>query len=213
MRTTRSRGDTSGAGSKRKEIQIMTPPGSTIHFRSNWREEQHGAIERGSRLTLDFDKSRLPDSFAQWRGAEFGDIVALCRFHPRGDLVTGSVVAPIRNGEPGTVVGPVTHPLEFAVPSDATKAEIWFHGSYQTTSRSDNWDSRFGANYWFDIGGPEPRISGHPVSYRNGAVARPDVVNVLEHTATKINAFPRPQNGGSPGRTNLQTALTVLAWV
>lgn len=191
----------------------MTVTGSTIDFLSDWREEQHGVIERGSRVTLNYDKARLPDSFAQWRGAEFGDIVALCRFHPRGDLVTGSVVAPVRNGEPGTVVGHVTHPLELPVPPDAMKAEIWFHGSSQTTRRSDSWDSRFGANYWFDIGGPSPRVPARPVSYRNGALARPDVVNVLEHTATKINSFARPQNGGSPGRTNLQTALTVLAWV
>jgi len=193
----------------------MTATGSTIHFLSDWREEQRGIIERGSHLTLDYDKTRLPDSFAQWRGAEFGDIVALCRFHPRGDVVTGSVVAPVRDGEkpPGVVIGHVPHPLQFPVPLDATKAEIWFHGFHQTTSRSDSWDSRFGTNYWFDIAGPSPRVPARPVSYRDGALARPDVVNVLEHSATKINAFSRPQNDGSPGGTNLQTRLTVLAWV
>jgi Family of unknown function (DUF6209) len=193
----------------------MTATGSTIQFLSDWREEQHGVIERGSRLTLDYDKTRLPDSFAQWRGAEFGDIVVLCRFHPRGEVVTGSVVAPVRDGDqaPGMVIGHVPHPLQFSVPSDALKAEIWFHGFHQTTGRSDSWDSRFGTNYWFDIGGPSPRVPERPVRYRDGALTRPDVVNVLEHSATKINAFPRPQNGGSPGGTDLQTQLTVLAWV
>src|SRR5262245_34414479 len=98
MRTTRSRGATSGSTRKRKSRQTMKATGSTIQFLADWREEQHGVIERGSRLTLDYDKSRLPAAFAQWRGAEFGDIVALCRFHPRGDVVTGSVVAPVNNG-------------------------------------------------------------------------------------------------------------------
>ena len=133
----------------------MTATDSTIQFLADWREEQHGIIERGSRLTLEYDATRLPDSFAQWRGAEFGDIVAFCRFHPRRDVVSGSVVARVRDGEraPGMVNRHVQYPLQFAVPSDATKAEIWFHGFYQTTNRSDSWDSRFGANYWFDIDG------------------------------------------------------------
>src|SRR5262245_61202771 len=77
----------------------MTTSASTIQFRGDWRQEQHGVIERGSRLTLAYDKARLPGSFAQWRGAELGDILALCRFHPRGEIVSGSVVAPVRDRE------------------------------------------------------------------------------------------------------------------
>src|SRR5215471_20111699 len=101
----------------------MTTTGATIQFRSDWQQALQGLIERGSRLTLDYDKARLPNSFAQWRGAEFGDIVALCRFHPRGDIVSGSVVAAVRDGEnpPGMVIGHVSQRVEFPVPADATQ--------------------------------------------------------------------------------------------
>jgi Family of unknown function (DUF6209) len=193
----------------------MTGSPSTIQFLGDWRHEQRGTIQRGSRLTLDYDKARLLGSFAPWQGAEFGDIVALCRFHPRGDIVSGSVVAPVRDREnpPGIVISHVPQPLDLPVPPDATHAEIWFHGFYQTSTRKDGWDSRFGENYWFEISGPPPRVPTRPVSYRSGAVTRPDVVNVLEHRATKVNAFPAPQGGGSPRDTNLQTSLAVLAWV
>jgi len=61
-----------------------------IQFLADWRQEQHGAIERSGRLKIDYDKGRLPRCFAMWRGAEFGDIVASIRFHPRGEVVSGS---------------------------------------------------------------------------------------------------------------------------
>ena len=154
----------------------MTGSPSTIQFLGDWRHQQHGTIERGSRLTLNYDKTRLLDSFAPWRGAEFGDIVALCRFHPRGDIVSGSVVAPVRDREnpPGIVISHVPQPLDLPVPPDATHAEIWFHGFYQTSTRRDGWDSRFGENYWFEIGGPSPRVPTRPVKLpeRRGYTAR-----------------------------------------
>ena len=181
---------------------------TTIQFLDGWRQEQHGVIERGSRITLEYEKGRLPDSFAQWRGAEFGDIVAVCRFHPRGDIKSGSVVAPVRDREnpPGMVIGHVPHALDVAVPPDATRAEIWFHGFYQTTSHHDSWDSRFGENYWFEIQGPPPRMPAQPVMYRAGALTRPDVVNVLEHSAAKIDTLR--ETG-----VKLETTLNVVAWV
>ena len=96
MPTTQSRGATSESNRKQPVRPTITATPSTIQFLGDWREEQHGTIERGSKLTLDYDKTRLPGSFAPWRDAELGDIVAFCRFHPRGDIVTGSVVAPSR---------------------------------------------------------------------------------------------------------------------
>ncbi len=215
MPTTLSRGATSGSSRRREASRSVPGSPSTIQFFGDWRQEQHGTIERGSKLTLDYDKARLPGSFAPWRGAEFGDIVAFCRFHPRGDIVSGSVVAPVRNQEnpPGAVISHVPRPLDVPVPQDANQAEIWFHGFYQTSTRADGWDSRFGANYWFDIGGPQPRVPERPVNYRSGAWTRPDVVNVMEHRATKVNVFPAPQGGGPLEGTNLQTVLALRAWV
>jgi hypothetical protein len=67
--------------------------------------------------------------------------------------------------------------------------------------------------YWFEVGGAPPRIPAQPVSYRNGAVTRPDMVNVLEQSAAKVNVFPPPAGGGSPEGSDLQTMLKVTAWV
>ena len=193
----------------------MTASNATIQFLGDWRQKQHGAIERGGRLKLDYDKGRLPRCFAIWRGAEFGDIVAYVRFHPRGEIVSGSVVAPVRDREnpPGMAIGHVPVPFELPVPCDATQAEIWFHSFSQTSTRCDAWDSRSGENYWFEIGGVPPRVPAQPVSYRSGALTRPEVVNVLEQSVAKVNAFPPPAGGGSPQGTNLQTLLKVVVWV
>jgi Family of unknown function (DUF6209) len=193
----------------------MAASNATIQFQADWRQEQHGDIERGGRLKIDYDKGRSPRCFTIWRGAEFGDIVASIRFHPRREIVSGSVVAPVRDREnpPGMVIGQVPVPFELPVPSDATQAEIWFHNFYQTSSQGDPWDSRFGENYWFEVGGAPPRTPAQSVSYRSGAVTRPDMVNVLEQSVTKVNVFPRPAGGGSPQGSDLQTILNVTAWV
>lgn len=183
-----------------------------IRFLSNWEVEQVGTLERGGQVVIEYEKSRSPRCFAMWKGAEFGDIEANVLFHPRGELFRGSVVAAVRPNENGPVVGHVSAPFELRVPGDATRAEIWFHNFYQTTSRCDAWDSRFGENHWFDIGGAPPRVPAQPVIYRTGALTRPDVVNVLEQSATKVNVFP-PTPWGTREGSNLQTMLKVLAWV
>ena len=188
---------------------------TTIQFLGDWRHKQHGPIERGGLLKVDYDKGRLPRCFTMWRGAEFGDIVAYLRFHPRGEIVRGSLVAPVRDREnpPGMVIGHVPIPFELPIPSDTTQVEVWFHNSSQTSSRCDAWDSRFGENYWFEIGGAPPRIPALPVRYRNGALTSPDMVNVLEQSATTVNVFSRTAGGGSQQGSNLQTMLKVVAWV
>jgi hypothetical protein len=193
----------------------MAASTASIVFLSDWRQEQQGSIERGGRLKIDYDTARSARCFTMWHGAEVGDIVAYIRFHPRGEIFNGSVIAPVRASEnpPGMVVGHVPVPFELPVPSDATRAEIWFHNFYQTSSRCDGWDSRFGENYWFDVGGATPRVPAQPVSYRNGAVTEPDMVNVLDQSVTKVNAFPRPAGGGSPEGSNWQTILKVAALV
>jgi len=197
------------------EEKPMAASNASIRFLSDWRQEKQGGIERGGRLRIDYDKGRSPRCFTNWRGAEFGEIVASVRFHPRGEIINGSVLAPVRSSEnpPGVVIGHVPAPFELPVPDDATQAEIWFHNFYQTSSRCDAWDSRFGQNYWFEVGGAPPRIPAQSVSYRVGGLTQPDMVNVLEQSVTKVNAFPRPAGGGSPQGSDLQTNLSVTAWV
>jgi Family of unknown function (DUF6209) len=185
----------------------MVASSASIRFLSDWRQERVGGIERGGRLKIDYDKGRCSHCFTNWRGAEVGDIVASVRFHPRGDIINGSVIAPVHSSaQPWLVIGHVPAPFELPVPSDATQIEIWFHNFYQTSSRCDAWDSRFGENYWFDVGGAPPRIPAQCVSYRAGAVTRPDMVNVLDQMVTKVNVFPRPPGGGSPQGSDLQNS-------
>jgi hypothetical protein len=188
---------------------------ATIRFLGDWHQEQYGAIERGRQLKIDYDPERLPRCFINWRGAEFGNIVVYLRFHPRGEIVGSSVIAPVldRENPPGMVIGHRPAPFELAIPDDATQAEIWFHNFYQTSSRCDAWDSRFAENYWFDIDGAPPRIPAQQVSYRSGALTRPDIVNVLEQNTTKVNVFPSSAASNSRPETNLQPMLKVVAWV
>jgi hypothetical protein len=94
---------------------------ATIQFLRDWREFQHGMIERNGRLKVEYDMHRLPYCFTTWHGAGVGDITAYIRFHPRGEVVSGSVIAPVRNQEspPGMIIGHVPAPFETAVPDDA----------------------------------------------------------------------------------------------
>src|SRR5262245_55651110 len=201
--------------SRAQQIKTMPASNTTVQFLGDWRQAQSGTIERGGMLKIEYDMQRLSRCFTRWRGAEFGDITAYVRFYPRAEIVGGSVVGPVhdRANPPWIVIGHVPMPLEIAVPSDATQAEIWFHNFSQGTSRCDAWDSHFGDNYWFDVGGAPLRMPAQPVSYRNNAVTRPDMVNVLEQSVTKINVFPPPTGGGSPVGSDLQTMLKVTAWV
>src|SRR5215471_15183395 len=190
------------------------PHTATLQFLSGWRVQQQGVINRGGTLTIEYDKSRLLPCHAPSGGDELEDIIAYCRFHPRGDVVTGSVVAPVHNRgmTNGIAINHGPQPLSVQVPVDATDVELWFLNHSQPTSWCDAWDSRYGQNYWFDIEGPAQRCPSPPVSYRAGAVTRLDMVNVLWQQATKVNAFLSNPGGASEG-SDLQTRLEVIAWV
>ncbi len=193
----------------------MTNPNATIQFLNDWQQAQNGSIERNGRLKIEYDLQRLPHCFTKRHSAEFGEITAYVRFHPRGEVVSGSVVAPVHDREnpPWMIINHKPAPFEAAVPDDATQAEVWFHNFSEVSGRCDAWDSRFGENYWFEVGGIPARIPTEPVRYRSGAVTSPDMVNLLEQSAAKVNVFPRPAGGGSRQGSNLQTMLKVVAWV
>lgn len=132
-------------------------------------------------------------------------------------MTCSSPLTPMPAAPPGSphaaISGHSTSSSSAVGPSAQLLREVWFHNFSQTSSRCDAWDSRFGENYWFEIGGAPPRIPAQPVRYRSGALTSPDMVNVLEESATKVNVFPRPAGGGSQQGSNLQTMLKVVAWV
>ena len=183
---------------------------AVLRFLPNWQEADEGEISRGDRVAIEFAPERLTGCRRIWRGAEVWDIEALARFHPRAELLRGSLLDRVRTS--GVVTALVPTALEFAVPSDARQLEIWFHNFADAGGRCDAWDSRFGENYWFDVGGPKPIEPQDPVRYRDGAMPRPDLVNVIDQFAIKRNLLPTPTNGPPVGK-DLMTSLTIRAWV
>src|SRR5262249_42999077 len=183
---------------------------AVLRFLPNWQQEDEGQISRGDTVAIEFAPERLTSCRQNWRGAEVWDIEAFARFHPRGELLHGSLLDRVRTA--GVVTMLVPKPMNLAVPIDARQLEIWFHNFTDAGGRCDAWDSRFGENYWFDVRGPEPVDPEDPVRYRGGAMPRPDLVNVVDQFAIKRNVFPRPPNGAPEGK-DLRTSLTLRAWV
>jgi hypothetical protein len=171
---------------------------AVLQFLADGEELLHGAIERGGWLRIEYDIVRLRDCFIRWGEDEYGMVVANIRFHPRGEVWTGAVSAAVRQRPGGGAIGHRAVPVEVRVPDDAEQAELWFHGYSQTDCRCDTWDSRFGENYWYAIGGPPPRTPAQPVAFRIGAQVRPDLLSVLNYTATK-----------SEGRRSVALALSL----
>jgi hypothetical protein len=183
---------------------------AVLQFLPDWMQTRQGEILRGGSLAIEFAPERLTGCRRNWRGAEFWDIEGLVRFHPRGELVHGGLMAQIRTG--GVVTAHSPKRLEVAVPSDTTQIEMWFHNFAEIGGRCDAWDSRFCENYWFDVGGPSPIEPQDSVRYREGALPNAEFVNVLDQAATKKNVFPAPPNGSRVG-SDLRTFLDVRAWV
>ena len=141
---------------------------------------------------------RLSRCFTKWRGAEVGDIIAYVRFHPRGEIVSGRVVAPVRDQEnpPGVSLGMYQLPFEAAVRATPPRRR-----SGLTTSIRPAADATHGTAGLATTTGSKwavrRRESPRSRSYRSGAVTRPDMVNVLEQSAAKVNVFPPPAGDGS----------------
>jgi hypothetical protein len=136
-------------------VSLNSSAKAVLRFLPNWQQAGEGQISRGNSVAIEFDPERLTGCRRRdWRGADLWDIEALARFHPRGELLHGSLLDRIRTSAMVTALVPKS--LELPVPSDAGSAEIWFHLDFPNWWACDAWDSRFGENYWFDIGGPEP---------------------------------------------------------
>src|SRR4051794_16349317 len=157
---------------------------AVLQFLPDWLQVQEGAILRGAELVVEFAPDRLTHCRRTWRGAEIWEIEAFARFHPRGEITHGSLLEPVRT-ENGMTVAHAPVPYSVMVPQDATQIEMWFHTYNQISGRCDAWDSRFGENYWYDVGGKAPVEPRQPVQYRAGAIPSPELVNVLDQIASK----------------------------
>jgi len=191
-------------------VQAGSTSQAVLEFSPDWLQSQNGTILRGGTVVVKFAPERLSACRNSMRGAELWDIEAVAKFHPRGDLVRGSLIQHLSRD--GIVATSAPRDLEVAVPSDSRQIEMWFHNFAELGGRCDAWDSRFGDNYWFDVAGLEPVQLQDPVRYRDGAIARPEFVNVYDQTAVKKDVFPAPPSGPPVGK-DLRTSLSVRAWV
>jgi hypothetical protein len=182
-------------------------PEATLSFFVGWREEQHGDLAQGGRLTIEYDPERTPICRRNHAGLPSWDLWGNVRFHPSGQLFSGNQVLHLEGSPPRVIVPPRPIPLAVPVPADATQAELWFHNT--DVFGCSAWDSRFGQDYWYDVARHGPL---QPVAYRLGAFPSLGMVNIIAEAATKRNVFPR-RTPELAGGSDFQTWLTLTAWV
>src|SRR5260221_9737166 len=89
-------------------------PKAVLRFLPDGQQAGEGAILRGESVAIEFAPERLTGCRLTRHGAEVWDIEAFAKFHPRGELLRGSVLDRVRTGGGGTALVP--KPLEFAGP-------------------------------------------------------------------------------------------------
>jgi len=172
---------------------------ANVRFVADWTSTLTGDLAQGEKLAIEFDPQRLPQCRLSWRGAEVGDITGYARFHPSGEVFSGSLLQHVSSSSGiGTTLQPI--PWQVSVPFDAAQLELWFHNFYQVSSRCDAWDSRFGQNYWFDVAQRGP---SRPVIYRVGASPRWDMES-FSFTTTKSIRAPAVVRAWAPGRGQMR---------
>jgi hypothetical protein len=120
---------------------------AVLTFAAGWQELQQGTILAGGSLVLEYEPARLLESLAA--EAAGGDIVGYARFSPGGPvqsapLLGGTAARATRRAAASTPVA-----AEIPVPAEAEEVELWFER--RGAEGSTSWDSRFGANYRFDV--------------------------------------------------------------
>lgn len=133
---------------------LSNPPTAVLKFLSTWETVQRGEIRQGEKLVIEYDAERLAKARTRFRGALFGELNVIVKFHPTGQMYTGSCVEEVRSDGPGghgMTIGLAPKAYEVIVPLDSSHVEIWFHAFYQTTGYYEAWDSRYGQNYWFAV--------------------------------------------------------------
>jgi hypothetical protein len=163
-----------------------------LHFRAGWTETLTGVLAQGGQLHVTYDSARLPQCRRNWRGAEIGRIELAGCFHPGGSIFT----------EPrGTTLD---------VPLGAERLELWFRTflSIAVGLPCEAWDSRFGANYWYDIA---PRGPAQPVRYRLDATPSLAMVNVLAAEVDRTWVPARAATRESAG-AEVRTTLSLVVW-
>lgn len=134
--------------------KLYKPTTAVLQFLPSWETIQRGEVRQGGKLVIEYDAERLAQARTWFRGALFGELNVIVKFHPTGQIYTGSCIEKVRtdgHGGHGMTIGLEPKAFEVSVPLDSSHVEIWFHALYQTTSYYETWDSRYGQNYWFPV--------------------------------------------------------------
>jgi hypothetical protein len=113
-----------------------------LRFLGDWSTRTVGDPAPGTDLLVDFDPIRLPGCRAMYNGYAAWDIVAHYRFDG-GEEQSASVTKVIDGYQR------LGSPARIAAPAGARHLELWFENHDRTGCRT--WDSRYGANYHFDL--------------------------------------------------------------
>jgi Family of unknown function (DUF6209) len=183
----------------------QTTPEATIRFRRDQFSSgvsRIGHLEPGGELRVEYDPSRLI-------GADVGpshplEIVCHARFHPvgqehRAELQFPSSVAVKTNviARPGR--------FQTRIPEQSTLVELWFER--RGPAGTDGWDSRYGQNYRFPIGGEGLPVPEQSVALRPEAMIDPSRIQVVQDAAAK--AQTGTGTTGSTLRTDLQVSARI----
>jgi hypothetical protein len=124
-------------------------PRARLDFNVGYTTKQAGALVRGGHLTVNYAQERLTNCRATHNGYRFWSLDANVKFQPSGLVSTGTLVA-----SNGPAVSSV--PFDAEIPDGTTSAELWFHN--YSPGECDAWDSNFGQNYHFSVGGQTAQV-------------------------------------------------------
>ena len=120
-----------------------------LAFLSDWRELQQGEITAGGSLVVHYDPARFPVEDPAGVGALSCDIIGYARFLPGGELRHAALATLGDGNSPVPDDGSLSVAAEIPVPPETEGVELWFQRT--DAAGATEWDSRFGANYRFDV--------------------------------------------------------------
>lgn len=118
-------------------------PAAVLAFRTDWREDQQGALTAGGSVVLRYEPARLAAERAVEGVSPVAEVVGYARFLPGGRIDR----TPLRH----QAAGDAPFEAELPIPAEAREVELWFEGT--DAAGATRWDSRFGANYRFGVSG------------------------------------------------------------
>jgi hypothetical protein len=139
---------------------------AVLTFRSDWHESRHGDITAGGSLVVHYEPARLARDGAAPDGA---DVVGYARFLPGGEIRHATLATPKRRLPAVPDADAAALAAEIPIPRDTERVELWFQRV--DPAGVSSWDSRFGANYAYDVVPPTP-ASEPTVAHGAGAATR-----------------------------------------